>query len=874
MQCSSDDRLQSLQLGGKGANLAEMCSIGLSVPPGLTITTETCREFHASSGTLPEGCWEEIIDGLHEVESEMRCRLGDASNPLLLSVRSGAAVSMPGMMDTVLNLGLNDAVVEGLAVKSGERFALDAYRRFLDMFGDVVLGLDHSAFEKELEDVKAAKGVHDDVDLGVPELRDLIQRYKKVYGAFGVEFPQDPIDQLRASITAVFDSWQSERAKKYRAVQGINGLAGTAVNVQAMVFGNAGETSGTGVCFTRDPSTGEHMLYGEYLVNAQGEDVVAGIRTPQDIATMADALPDAYKELLRNCDLLERHYKDMQDIEFTVQEGRLYMLQCRGGKRTGAAAVKIAVDMVAEGLVDVPTAICMVEARHLDALLHPQFENENGAEYKAAVAARGLPASPGAAIGQVVFSAEAAEEMKTAGMACVLVRIETSPEDVGGMHAAEGVLTARGGMTSHAAVVARGWGKPCVCGCGDLSVDDASRTARIGSAIIKEGDWLSLNGTSGEVLIGRQPLKAAEMTGSLGDFMVWVDQHRRLKVLTNADTPADAAAARHNGAEGIGLVRTEHMFFATEERIMAVRRMIVAQSSKARTAALQEILPFQREDFEGIFRAMNGLPVTIRLLDPPLHEFLPDGDLEEVVDVLAAASGVSASDVAATIERMEEVNPMLGFRGCRLGITSPEISEMQARAIFEAALNVAEDGVIARPDVMIPLVGTAAELAHQVSLVRRVAESVFAERGAQVAYSVGTMIEVPRAALLADQIAQHADFFSFGTNDLTQMTFGYSRDDVGKFLPQYLAAGILEADPFEVLDQEGVGQLIAMATERGRSTKPGLKVGICGEQGGEPSSVEFCHKVGLDYVSCSPFRVPIARLAAAQAAVKESRRRA
>ena len=873
------------QLGGKGANLAEMCSIGLNVPPGLTITTESCAQYTSNGGKFPEGLWEEVLLGLQVVESEMGCKLGDPNNPLLLSVRSGAAISMPGMMDTILNLGLNDDSVKTIAARSGDRFALDAYRRFLDMFGDVVLGINHALFEAEIQAVKETKGVKHDVELVSAELKEVVERYKEVYKRAGMKFPQDPYHQLKEATKAVFNSWQSPRARKYRSLQGIRGLAGTAVNIQAMVFGNYDDKSSSGVCFTRNPSTGEATFYGEYLPNAQGEDVVAGIRSPLPILELKKMQPEAYTHLVHNCQLLEQHYKDMQDIEFTVQSGQLYMLQCRSGKRTGQAAVKIAVDMVDEQLIDIPRAIMAVEARHLDQLLHPQFEDEKANSYQSAVRGRGLPASPGAAVGQVVFTAARAEDFKVAGKPCILVRTETSPEDVGGLHVAEGVLTARGGMTSHAAVVARGWGKPCVAGCDELWVDEANHTAKLNEhhALLKEGDWISINGTTGEVLVGKQPLTAARLTGDLGRFMEWVDQHRRLRVLTNADTPKDALAARRNGAEGIGLVRTEHMFFASEDRIAAVRRMIVAQDTKARKEALQLILPFQRSDFEGIFKAMDGLPVTIRLLDPPLHEFLPEGDVVQISNALAATSpGVSPADIAATIEHLVEVNPMLGFRGCRLGITYPEITEMQVRAIFEAALNVVaehnnnnnkDNTIVPHPDIMIPLVGTPEELINQVSLVRKVANDVMEEHdgGERVEYGVGTMIEVPRAALVADKIAQHADFFSFGTNDLTQMTFGYSRDDAGKFLPQYLSQGILEADPFEILDQQGVGQLIKMATERGRSTKPGLKVGICGEHGGEPSSVKFCHNVGLDYVSCSPFRVPIARLAAAQAAVEEKK---
>ncbi|KAG0607867.1 hypothetical protein M758_8G061300 [Ceratodon purpureus] len=855
-------------LGGKGANLAEMSSIGLSVPPGLTITTESCQEYTLNGNKLPDGLWDEVLEGLHTVEEDMGAALGDPSNPLLVSVRSGAAISMPGMMDTVLNLGLNDEVVEGLASRSGERFAYDSYRRFIDMFGGVVMGVSHSLYEHELESMKAARGVNLDTDLTTEDLKELVQKYKGVYRkAIGEAFPTDPVEQLRLSVIAVFESWNSSRAVKYRSINQISGLNGTAVNIQAMVFGNMGADSGTGVLFTRNPSTGEKKLYGEYLINAQGEDVVAGIRTPEDIDTMRQALPDAYKELLENCDILEAHYKEMMDIEFTVQEGRLWMLQCRSGKRTGAGAVRIAVEMVNEGLIDKITAVNRVEPQHLDQLLHPQFENP--AFYKDKVIATGLPASPGAAVGQLVFSAEDAEAWNAQGKPCILVRNETSPEDVGGMHAARGILTARGGMTSHAAVVARGWGKCCVSGCSEIRVNESNRTLQASGQTLYEGDWISLNGTTGEVVMGKQPLAPSAISGDLGVFMTWVDDCRKLKVMANADTPEDALAARKNGAEGIGLCRTEHMFFASDERIKAVRQMIMASTTPERQVALDKLLPYQRSDFEGIFRVMDGLPVTIRLLDPPLHEFLPEGDVDEIVEELAKATGIQEEEILTRIEKLSEVNPMLGFRGCRLGISYPELSQMQARAIFEAAIGMANQGIKVFPEIMVPLVGTPQELKHQVDLIHQVAKEVFAATGLTIEYKVGTMIEIPRAALVADEIAAHADFFSFGTNDLTQMTFGYSRDDVSKFLPFYLAKGILKHDPFEVLDQRGVGQLIVIAKDRGRKSRPDLKVGVCGEHGGDPSSVEFFAAIGLDYVSCSPFRVPIARLAAAQAATKK-----
>ncbi|XXG83375.1 hypothetical protein AAC387_Pa10g1144 [Persea americana] len=863
---SEGNKAMKSLLGGKGANLAEMASIGLSVPPGLTISTEACQQYQENGYKLPEGLWDEVLEGLQTVEKAMGSFLGDPSRPLLLSVRSGAAISMPGMMDTVLNLGLNDEVVTGLAAKSGERFAYDSYRRFLDMFGDVVMGIPHSLFEEKLEGLKAAKGVTLDTDLTATDLKELVAQYKKVYcEAKGEQFPTDPKKQLYLAVLAVFDSWDSPRAIKYRSINQISGLKGTAVNVQCMVFGNMGNTSGTGVLFTRNPSTGEKKLYGEFLINAQGEDVVAGIRTPEDLNVMKECMPEAYRELVENCEILERHYKDMMDIEFTVQDNRLWMLQCRSGKRTGKGAVKIAVDMVKEGVVDTRSAIKMVEPQHLDQLLHPQFEDPSA--YKDNVIATGLPASPGAAVGQIVFGADDAEEWHTQGKSVILVRMETSPEDVGGMHAAAGILTARGGMTSHAAVVARGWGKCCVSGCSDVRVNDAEKVLTIGEKVLREGEWLSLNGSTGEVILGKQPLSPPALSGGLGTFMSWVDQARHLKVMANADTPADALTARNNGAEGIGLCRTEHMFFASDERIKAVRQMIMAATLEQRKAALDLLLPYQRSDFEGIFRAMDGLPVTIRLLDPPLHEFLPEGEIDEIVSQLGSDTGMTEDEVLSRIEKLSEVNPMLGFRGCRLGISYPELTEMQARAIFEAAIFMSNHGIKILPEIMVPLVGTPQELGHQVNVIRSIAEKVFSEMGASISYKVGTMIEIPRAALVADEIAEEAEFFSFGTNDLTQMTFGYSRDDVGKFLPIYLSKGVLQNDPFEVLDQKGVGQLIKIATERGRAARPNLKVGICGEHGGEPSSVAFFAEAGLDYVSCSPFRVPIARLAAAQVAV-------
>ncbi|KAG8068797.1 hypothetical protein GUJ93_ZPchr0005g14884 [Zizania palustris] len=724
------------------------------------------------------------------------------------------------------------------------------------------MDIPHALFEEKLEAMKAAKGLHNDTDLSATDLKELVGQYKNVYvEAKGEPFPSDPKKQLQLAVLAVFNSWDSPRAKKYRSINQITGLRGTAVNVQSMVFGNMGNTSGTGVLFTRNPSTGEKKLYGEFLVNAQGEDVVAGIRTPEDLDAMRDHMPEPYTELVENCKILESHYKEMMDIEFTVQENRLWMLQCRTGKRTGKGAVKIAVDMFAEGLVERNTAIKMVEPGHLDQLLHPQFENPSA--YKDKVIATGLPASPGAAVGQIVFTTEDAEAWHAQGKDVILVRTETSPEDVGGMHAATGILTARGGMTSHAAVVARGWGKCCVSGCSNIRVNEHAKILLIGDEELHEGEWLSLNGSTGEVVLGKQPLCPPALSGDLETFMSWVDEIRQLKVMANADTPEDASTARKNGAEGIGLCRTEHMFFASEERIKAVRQMIMAPTIELRQKALDRLLPYQRSDFEGIFRAMDGLPVTIRLLDPPLHEFLPDGHVEDIVRDLCTETGAAQDDVLARIEKLSEVNPMLGFRGCRLGISYPELTEMQAHAIFEAAIAMTNQGIQVFPEIMVPLVGTPQELGHQVTVIRQIANKVFTDMGKTVGYKIGTMIEIPRAALVADEIAEHAEFFSFGTNDLTQMTFGYSRDDVGKFLPIYLSQGILQHDPFEVLDQRGVGELVKIATERGRKARPNLKVGICGEHGGEPSSVAFFAKAGLDYVSCSPFRVPIARLAAA-----------
>jgi pyruvate, orthophosphate dikinase len=860
---SEGDRSMKALLGGKGANLSEMSSIGLPVPPGFTISTECCKYYGENDDSWPEGLEQDIREGITHVAGAMSSGFGDRENPLLVSVRSGAAESMPGMMDTVLNLGLNDEVVEGLARKTGNaRFAFDAYRRFIDMFGDVVMGVSHDKFEHALHTLKESRGVHNDVDLTEADLKELVDRYKAIYRkSTGHMFPDDPFEQLSLAINAVFGSWDSHRARKYRQINKITGLIGTAVNVQAMVFGNMGPTSGTGVLFTRNPSTGENKLYGEFLVNAQGEDVVAGIRTPEDISRMADEFPPAYTELVEATVQLERHYKNMQDIEFTVQEGQLYLLQTRNGKRTGPAAVRIAVDLVREGRVDKMTAVRdLVEPRHIDMLLHPRFENV--ADYAGSVMAKGLPASPGAAVGQVVFSAEDAEAKKATGGRVILVRIETSPEDVGGMHAAEGILTSRGGMTSHAAVVARGWGKPCIAGCGEIVINYGTKTFTNGHLTVKEGDWVSLNGSTGEVIVGEQALVKPEMTGEFAEFMSWADEFRLMKVRTNADSPADARAAREFGAQGIGLCRTEHMFFEGD-RIDHVREMILADNETDRRAALAKLLPVQKEDFSGIFEAMEGLPVTIRLLDPPLHEFLPHTKEDQAE--MARKMGVSEELVRAKVESLDEFNPMLGHRGCRLGITYPEITEMQSRAILEAAVELKEKGVSVLPEIMVPLIGTVEEYRNQRDVIQETAEKVFAEMGDSVEFMIGTMIEIPRAALTADKIAKEAEFFSFGTNDLTQMTFGYSRDDAGKFLPAYVEEKILADDPFQSIDIEGVGQLVRMGTERGRSVRPLLKVGICGEHGGDPASVHFCYEVGMDYVSCSPFRVPIARLAAAQA---------
>jgi len=852
-------------LGGKGANLAEMTSIGLPVPPGFTISAEVCDYYNKNGGKYPDGMQEQVEEALETLEAAMDKRFGDKDNPLLVSVRSGAAISMPGMMDTVLNLGLNDETVQALVKKTGnERFGWDCYRRLLNMFGNVVMGVPHEAFEEVLTEKKKEAGANLDTDLSADDLKDLVARFKEVYKKeVGGEFPQSPRKQLDLGIEAVFKSWNIPRAVTYRQIHKITGLLGTAVNVQAMVFGNTGDQSGTGVCFTRNPATGENAFYGEFLMNAQGEDVVAGIRTPQVIEEMKKIDPARYDELLDIRSTLEQHYRDVQDIEFTVEGGKLYILQTRTGKRTAPAAVKIAVDMVNEGLIDGKTAVTRVEPEQVDRLLHPMFDPKA----QRTVVAKGLPASPGAAVGKVALTAAEAVEMAEAGESVILARVETSPEDIAGMDAAQGILTQVGGMTSHAAIVARGMGKCCVVGCGDITVSySAGQFTTKSGKTVKRGDYISIDGSSGEVMIGQVPTVEPELAGEFAEFLGFVDEVRKLGVRANADTPRDAKNARQFGAEGIGLCRTEHMFFEGE-RIVAMREMILAADEEGRKRALEKLLPMQKSDFVGIFREMESLPVTIRLLDPPLHEFLPKE--EENQREMADAMGVPVEKIKEKVDSLHELNPMLGLRGCRLGITYPEVTDMQARAILEAACELEKEGKKVLPEIMVPLIGTAEELELLRERIDSVAKEVFKEQGVEVKYLVGTMIEIPRAALTADKVAETAEFFSFGTNDLTQMTFGYSRDDAGTFLPTYLEKRILKADPFQVLDQEGVGQLVELGIKRGRSTRPALKVGICGEHGGEPSSVKFCHRAGMNYVSCSPFRVPIARLAAAQAVVEE-----
>jgi len=878
-------------LGGKGANLAEMSALGIPVPPGFTITTEVCTEYNTlGRDFVVETIKASVKDSIKNIETIMGSTFGDKRNPLLVSVRSGARVSMPGMMDTVLNLGLNDEAVLGLAKKTGnERFAWDSYRRFIQMYGDVVLGMkpkskeDIDPFEEIMEALKELRNIKLDTEFTVSDLKDLTVSFKAaIKKRTGTTFPNNPWEQLWGAIMAVFDSWNSDRAIYYRKMNGYPADWGTAVNIQAMVYGNMGENSGTGVCFTRDAATGENIFNGEYLINAQGEDVVAGVRTPRQITligskqwaqlakvneeerakkypSLEEVMPDIYAQLNNYQDILEKHYRDMQDMEFTIQDGKLWILQTRNGKRTGAAMVKIAIDLLDEGLIDEKEALMLVEPNKLDELLHPVFDPK--ALKKASVLARGLPASPGAASGQIVFFADEAAKFENT----ILTRIETSPEDLEGMNVANGILTARGGMTSHAAVVARGMGKCCISGAGALKIDYKKRSFEINGKEYHEGDWISLNGSTGNIIEGKVATIEPELSGEFAKIMTLADKYATMKVRTNADTPKDSKVARQFGAQGIGLTRTEHMFFEVD-RIKAMREMILANTIEGRKEALKKLLPMQRQDFEGIFTAMAGLPVTVRLLDPPLHEFVPHQLATQ--KELAKELHISLEAIKVKVAELEEFNPMLGHRGCRLGNTYPEITEMQTRAIIEAALNLKAKGIIAVPEIMVPLIGNLAEFVAQENIVRTTAQKVFEERNDAIKYLVGTMIEIPRAALTADLIAQRAEFFSFGTNDLTQMTFGYSRDDAGKFLPIYLEKGILAEDPFEVLDQEGVGQLVQMGTEKGRQTNPNLKVGICGEHGGEPSSIAFCYKTGLDYVSCSPYRVPIARLAVAHAAIK------
>ncbi len=894
-KADGDGSMRNL-LGGKGANLAEMVNIGVPVPPGFTITTEACTAYNAfGRDYIIKALKKEAEENMKRVEKEMNAGFGNAENPLLLSVRSGARASMPGMMDTVLNLGLNEKSLQGLIKKTNnERFVWDSYRRFVQMYGDVVMGMKPASKEEEdpfdviMEHMKEEKGVKSDQDLTASDLKELVVKFKQaVKKQTGKDFPEDPWEQLWGSVLAVFESWNNPRASYYRKMHNIPIEWGTAVNVQAMVFGNMGDTSATGVAFTRDAATGENLFNGEYLVNAQGEDVVAGIRTPREITkegslrwaklqgvsedvrkseypSLEELFPELYQQLNAQQKKLENHYKDMQDLEFTIQEGKLWMLQTRNGKRTGAAMVRIAMDLFREGVIKEEEVLLRMEAGKLDELLHPVFDIEELAKAKAI--AKGLPASPGAATGQIVFFADEAAEWAAKGKKVILVRVETSPEDLSGMDAAEGILTARGGMTSHAAVVARGMGKCCVSGAGGIKINYKDRTMVVDGKEYKEGDFISINGSTGSVYAGKIKTQDPELSGDFGELMKLAEKHTRLYVRTNADTPKDSKVAREFGAKGIGLCRTEHMFFEGA-RIKAMREMILANDEAGRRKALEKLLPIQREDFEGIFEAMHDLPVTVRLLDPPLHEFLPHEEANQ--KEMAKEMGISPEEIKHKVESLHEFNPMLGHRGCRLGNTYPEISEMQARAIIEAALNLKKKGIKAIPEIMIPLTGTKEEYKMQEQIVRETAEKVFQERGDKIDYLVGTMIEIPRACLIANEISENAEFFSFGTNDLTQMTFGYSRDDIGSFLPIYLEKGLLKHDPFQVLDQEGVGQLVKMAVEKGRQGRKGLKIGICGEHGGEPSSVEFCHRVGMDYVSCSPYRVPIARLAAAKAAVRE-----
>ena len=859
-------------LGGKGANLAEMTNLGLPIPQGFTVTTEACTKYYEDGKTISQEIQDQIFAALKTLEEIQGKKFGDNSDPLLVSVRSGARASMPGMMDTILNLGLNDIAVEGFAAKTGNpRFAYDSYRRFIQMYSDVVMEVPKSYFEKIIDELKAEKGVHFDTELTTEDLKELVKRFKEVYkeNMNGEEFPQDPSEQLMGAVKAVFRSWDNPRAIVYRRMNDIPGDWGTAVNVQAMVFGNMGETSGTGVAFTRNPSTGEKGIYGEYLINAQGEDVVAGVRTPQPISKLAEDLPECYKEFMELAHKLENHYRDMQDMEFTIQEGKLYFLQTRNGKRTAPAAIQIACDLVDEGMIDEKEAVLRIDAKSLDQLLHPTFDKDS---LKAGeVIGQALPASPGAAAGKVVFTAEEAKELGKGGKGerVVLVRLETTPEDIEGMVAAQGILTVRGGMTSHAAVVARGMGTCCVSGCGEIKINEEAKQFELGGYTFHEGDYISLDGTTGKIYKGDIKTVEASVSGNFGRIMAWADKYRALKVRTNADNPRDTRNAVHLGAEGIGLCRTEHMFFE-EDRIPKIRKMILAETVEAREAALNELIPFQKGDFKAMYKELKELPMTVRYLDPPLHEFLPTE--EEDIIALAKDMGVTVEHLKNKCAELHEFNPMMGHRGCRLAVTYPEIARMQTRALMEAAIEVKEEeGYNIVPEIMIPLVGEKKELKFVKDVVIEVAEQVKKEKGSDMQYHIGTMIEIPRAALLANEIAEEAEFFSFGTNDLTQMTFGFSRDDAGKFLDSYYKTKIYESDPFAKLDQKGVGQLVKMAVEKGRTTRPDIKLGICGEHGGEPSSVEFCHNIGLSYVSCSPFRVPIARLAAAQAAIKNPR---
>jgi pyruvate,orthophosphate dikinase len=851
-------------LGGKGAGLAEMTNLGIPVPAGFTISTEACNAYFEAGKQYPEGMWEEVLENMKRTEEAMGKIFGDPENPLLVSVRSGAKFSMPGMMETVLNLGLNQETLKGLIAKSDdERFGYDAYRRFITMYSSICKEIDRMKFEEEIDAMKKARGVKLDTDLNADDMKELVGKFKEIYKQeTGEDFPEEPYEQLKGAINAVFGSWFGEKATTYRRLNAIADDLGTAVNVCSMVFGNMGDTSGTGVAFTRDPSTGENKFYGEILVNAQGEDVVAGIRTPLHVDQMADKFPQAYNDLMDVQKRLTDHYRDMLDLEFTVEDQKLWMLQTRVGKRTAASALKIAIDLVREGMIDKKTAVSRVEPHTLDQLLHPMIDPQYLKGLKPL--AKGLPASPGAAVGRAVFSSKEAEKWAADGEKVLLIRLETSPEDIGGMHAAEGILTARGGMTSHAAVVARGMGTPCVAGCDALEVDYKNNKASVGDTVINEGDWVTISGNNGFVILGQAPVIVPELTGDFGEFMGWVEEFRTMGVRANADSPHDAKVAREFGAEGIGLCRTEHMFFEPD-RISAVREMILSDEIEGRKKALAKIAPMQKGDFKGLFEVMEGLPVTIRLLDPPLHEFLPHEP--EQIDALAKEMGVSVEKLNTKISQLHEFNPMLGHRGCRLAITYPEICEMQARAIIEAACELKKEGKDVIPEIMIPLVATVKELKPLKDVVVKTASEVMNETGVQVDYKVGTMIELPRAAITADEIAKEAEFFSFGTNDLTQTAFGLSRDDAGRFLPFYVEKKILPDDPFVSIDQSGVGELMKMGIEKGRKTRPDIKLGICGEHGGDPASVIFCHKIGLNYVSCSPYRVPVARLAAAHAAI-------